>query len=70
MKKEIHPKYSNEAKVECSNCSTVFTVGSTKESISVEICRNCHPFFSGKEVILDTAGRVDKFKKKLAASKA
>jgi large subunit ribosomal protein L31 len=70
MKKDIHPKYTIDAKAECSNCGTVFVVGSVKETISVEICRNCHPFYSGKEVVLDTAGRVDKFKKKVAGAKA
>ena len=69
MKKDIHPKFNVSAQAVCSNCSTSFTVGSIKETISVEICRSCHPFYSGKEVILDTAGRVDKFKKKMAATK-
>lgn len=70
MKKDIHPNYTIDAKATCSNCSTVYSVGSIKETISVEICKNCHPFFSGKEVTLDTAGRVDKFKKRAAAKKA
>jgi large subunit ribosomal protein L31 len=70
MKKDIHPTFHVQAQAKCSNCSTVFSVGSIKESISVEICRNCHPFYSGKEVVLDTAGRVDKFKKRAAAKKA
>jgi large subunit ribosomal protein L31 len=70
MKKDIHPKYTIDAKATCTNCSSVFVIGSSKEALSVEICRNCHPFYSGKEVILDTAGRVDKFKKKMASAKA
>lgn len=70
MKKEIHPQYHINAKAECSNCNTVFSVGSIKEEITVEICKNCHPFYSGKDVVLDTAGRVDKFKKRAAAKKA
>jgi len=61
MKKDIHPKYFSEAKVTCA-CGAVFTVGSTKESYSVEICSACHPFYTGAEKIIDTAGRVEKFK--------
>ena len=70
MKKDIHPNYFEEAKATCSNCHTVYTIGSVKEAISVEICSSCHPFYSGKDVVLDTAGRVDKFKKRAAAKKA
>lgn len=65
MKKDIHPKYYPEATVRCA-CGNTFTVGSTKELIEVEICSNCHPFYTGKEKIVDTMGRVDKFKKRLA----
>lgn len=68
MKAEIHPKYYDKAKVTCS-CGAAFTVGSTKEDIKNEVCSNCHPFFTGKEKTLDTAGRVDRFKKRQAASK-
>jgi large subunit ribosomal protein L31 len=70
MKKDIHPKFHVQASATCSNCATIFSVGSISESISVEICRACHPFYSGKEVVLDTAGRVDKFKKRAAAKQA
>ncbi len=68
MKKEIHPKYYPEAKVHCS-CGATFTVGATKEYIETEICANCHPFFTGKEKIIDTAGQIEKFKKRLAKKK-
>jgi large subunit ribosomal protein L31 len=64
MKADIHPKYFPEAKVTCA-CGNSFTVGSTKEKITVEICSNCHPFQSdtGTDKSLDkTAGRVEKFK--------
>lgn len=61
MKKDIHPNYFPEAKVHCS-CGNVFTVGSTLEKLEVEICSACHPFFTGTEKVLDTAGRVEKFK--------
>ena len=68
MKTETHPTYFPEAKVTCA-CGRTFTVGSTKEKLQVEICSNCHPFFTGKENLLDTAGRVEKFKARRAAAK-
>jgi len=64
-KKDIHPKYYPKAQVRCA-CGNTFTVGSTKEFIEVEICSRCHPFYSGKDKILDTMGRVEKFRKRLA----
>ena len=67
MKSDIHPKYYPNSKVTCS-CGNVFEVGSTKESIKVEICSACHPFFSGNLRIMDTAGRVEKFKARAAKS--
>ncbi len=63
MKKDIHPKYFAETTVTCA-CGVVRTVGSTMEKIQVEICSACHPFFTGEQKIMDTAGRVDKFKKR------
>ena len=65
MKKEIHPKYYPNAKVRCA-CGNSFTVGSTKEYIEIEICSKCHPFYTGKEKMVDAMGRVEKFKKRLA----
>lgn len=65
MKKDIHPKYYPRAKVKCA-CGNSFEVGSTKPEIQVEICSACHPFYTGKEKIIDTAGRVERFKKRLA----
>ncbi|MDD3626627.1 MAG: 50S ribosomal protein L31 [bacterium] len=62
MKKGIHPKYE-VAKVICA-CGNVFDTRSTKKEIRVEICSSCHPFFTGKQKFLDTAGRMEKFKKK------
>ncbi len=64
-KKDIHPKYYPKARVICA-CGNTFTVGSTKELIEVEICSKCHPFYTGKEKIVDTMGRVERFKKRLA----
>jgi len=66
MKKEIHPTY-HKAKVTCS-CGNTFEVGSTVSEINVEICSACHPYFTGKEKLIDTAGRVDKFKARVAAA--
>lgn len=66
--KDIHPKYYAESKVTCS-CGNSFTVGSTQESISVEVCSACHPFYTGKKKILDTMGRVEKFKQKVEKAK-
>jgi large subunit ribosomal protein L31 len=63
MKKEIHPEYFPQAKVTCA-CGNVFYVGSTKKEIAVEICYACHPFYTGKEKLIDTAGRIEKFKAK------
>ena len=62
MKKEIHPEFV-ECKVTCA-CGNTFTTKSNKSEIRVDICSECHPFFTGIEKIVDSAGRVDKFKKK------
>jgi len=62
MKKGIHPKY-DVATVTCA-CGNTFQTRSTQKEIKVEICSACHPFFSGKQVLVDTAGRVERFKKR------
>ena len=64
MKTDIHPTYHPEATVVCA-CGTSYRLGAIKEKMEVEICANCHPFYTGKEKLIDTAGRVDKFKKRL-----
>lgn len=64
MKKHIHPKYYPRAQVKCS-CGNTFEVGSTKEFIEIEICSKCHPFYTGKDKIVDVMGRVEKFRKRL-----
>ena len=69
MKKEIHPEYHREAKVKCA-CGNSFTVGSTVPKINVEICSKCHPFYTGRDKIIDTAGRVERFKKRLQKTSA
>lgn len=68
MKPDIHPTYNKNVKVSCV-CGNTFVTGATVESINVEICSNCHPFFTGKSKIVDTAGRVDKFKARIEAAK-
>ena len=67
MKTDTHPKYFANAKTTCA-CGAQFTVGSTKETIDVEICSQCHPLFTGMEKIADTAGRIEKFKARTAAA--
>lgn len=62
MKETIHPKY-NVTTVTCA-CGNTFETGSIKQNLRVEICSNCHPFFTGKQKFIDAGGRVDKFKKK------
>lgn len=69
MKSDIHPTYHESATISCA-CGNTFTVGSTRENIKVEICSACHPFYTGKEKMLDTAGRVEKFKARQAKAGA
>ncbi|MEK7508058.1 MAG: 50S ribosomal protein L31 [Patescibacteria group bacterium] len=64
-KKDIHPTYYDKAIVRCA-CGNHFEVGATKPEIKVEICSNCHPFYTGEEKLIDTAGRVEKFKTRRA----
>ena len=67
MKKDIHPVY-NEARVICA-CGETFLTRSTKKEIRVEICSKCHPYFTGKQKLLDTAGRVERFQKRYSKKK-
>jgi large subunit ribosomal protein L31 len=62
MKKGIHPKYYDNTTITCS-CGAVLEAGSTKEKMQVEICSQCHPFYTGNKKMIDTTGRVDRFKK-------
>ena len=62
MKENIHPAYG-ECKVTCA-CGAVFYTGSVKKEMRVDICSKCHPFFTGKQKLVDTGGRVDRFKKR------
>lgn len=68
MKKDTHPEYFKDAKISCA-CGNIMTVGSTKKEIKVELCSNCHPFYTGKQKIVDTARRVEKFAKRLEKKK-
>lgn len=67
MRADIHPQY-NQANVVCS-CGNQFTVGSTKQTIHVELCYNCHPFYTGTQKFVDTASRIEKFQNKMSAKK-
>ena len=67
MKAEIHPTYYPDAKVTCASCGRTWTTGSTKKELRVDVCSNCHPFFSGESRIMDVEGQVDRFYKKLSA---
>jgi len=75
MKKDIHPNYNPKAKATCA-CGATFIVGSVKDELRTELCSQCHPFFTGKKKLVDTAGRVDRFRarveqaKKVKATKA
>lgn len=68
MKKDIHPKYYNNASVKCA-CGNTFTVGSTREFIETEVCAQCHPFYTKTEKVIDTLGRVQKFKERMSKKK-
>jgi len=66
-KKDIHPKYYPKAKIKCA-CGSELTVGSTQKLTEVEICSNCHPLYTGKQKFIDTAGRLERYKKMVAKS--
>jgi large subunit ribosomal protein L31 len=68
MKEKIHPKFYEDAEVICS-CGNKFTIGSTKKQLRVELCAKCHPFFTGERKMIDTAGRVERFKQRYKLDK-
>lgn len=68
MKKAIHPKY-NKVTVTCTTCGTTFETGSVMDEIRVDTCSNCHPFYTGEQKFTQAAGRVEKFKQRLAKVK-
>ncbi len=63
MKDKIHPKYYHDAKATCA-CGNTFSTGATKPALRVEVCSKCHPFYTGEQRIVDTAGRVERFKRR------
>ena len=67
MQAAIHPRYT-AATVKCS-CGNTFTTGSTKDELRVELCNECHPFFTGKQKLVDTGGRVERFERRYGARK-
>ena len=69
MKKETHPTYFPKSKVTCA-CGNHFIIGSTREEIKVEICSKCHPFYTGAKTLIDTAGKVERFKARTAKAAA
>ncbi len=68
MKKGIHPVYHRQITIKCA-CGAQFVAGSTVEELKTEVCSQCHPFYTGKQKLIDSAGNVDKFKKRLEAYK-
>lgn len=70
MKEKIHPRWFNDAKVTCASCGTTWTTGSTRQILNVDICSNCHPFYTGEQRIVDTEGQVDRFMKRLGVRDA
>jgi large subunit ribosomal protein L31 len=66
MKEKLHPTYYHQASVTCV-CGNTFQTGSTQKEVRVDICSNCHPFYTGKQKLMDTEGRIDRFRKKYAA---
>ena len=69
MKAKIHPTYYSEATITCA-CGQRYTIGSTVKEMHVEICAACHPFYTGQDRVVDTAGRVEKFKSRAAKAQA
>ena len=69
MKTDIHPTYYPAAKVSCA-CGNTFTVGATREVLEVEVCSSCHPFYTGKDKVVDKMGQIQKFKERLSQKQA
>ena len=67
MREGIHPTWYPDAKVNCTSCGTTWTVGSTRPTITLDVCSHCHPFYTGEQRIVDTEGQVDRFMKRLEA---
>ncbi len=65
MSKPTKYKYNTESIIKCSNCNSIYQISSTVDSITIEVCGNCHPFYTGQDLVIDTAGRIEKFKARL-----
>jgi len=70
MPQKTKTKFFNQATATCSNCNSVYTLPSALEKITLDICGNCHPFYTGQDVVVDTAGRIELFEDKMAKTKA
>jgi large subunit ribosomal protein L31 len=68
MKRTIHPDYT-ATEVRCTSCGTTFTSRSTSPALSVDVCSNCHPFYTGQQKLTDTAGRIDRFNRRQSRSR-
>jgi large subunit ribosomal protein L31 len=66
MAQKVKYTYNTQAKVKCSNCGSTYTLGMTIDNIQLEICGNCHPFYTGQETLVDTAGRIEKFQARMS----
>lgn len=67
MKNDIHPRWFPDATVTCASCGTTWKTGSTRQTLNLDICSNCHPFYTGEQRMVDTEGQVDRFMKRLEA---
>lgn len=70
MAKTTTTTYYAQAEIKCLNCSSIYTLGSTIETLSIDVCGNCHPFYTGQDTVVDTAGRIEKFEARLAKSQS
>jgi len=68
MKANIHPEYFHDARVVCASCGTTFATGSTKKETRVDVCSNCHPFYTGQQRLIDTGGQVERFRRRAAVA--
>lgn len=66
MPKSVNVTYNPSSVIKCSNCSSLYTFGSTVDNLVIEVCGNCHPFYTGQDTLVDTAGRIEKFQARLA----
>lgn len=70
MAQKTNYNYNSSASIRCSNCGSIYTTGSTIDSLTIDVCGNCHPFYTGQDSIVDTAGRIEKFQSRLSKAQA